>query len=335
MTRTTLISQVLLLASLLVVGCGQADRGEVDLSDDPPMLRIVSLSPAISRTLIDLELDEYLVGRTPFCDAVDRSISVVGDLLDLNMELLVRVRPTHVLLQPPAGGINPALVRLANERGWAIGAWHLDTIDDVRVMIGELPDVISDGDLLDDEQHLVLRAAELLQQIDDSLKEDADAFRGPALLVFGLEPVTVFGEGTYLDEVLTALGGRNVITHRGYPQFSLEDIARMKPEAVILVAPRAANEQSPRERLGAIARLDIPAVRNERLAVLDHPDGLLPSSGIIGVAQAMRELLTAMRESSVDEASRRGTEAQSENRNGTTGAQSHGEHAVKRSAGGP
>lgn len=287
----------------VVASCGRVDRESAVTNDQASLPRIVSLSPAISRTLIDLELDVYLVGRTPFCDTVGSSIPIVGDLLDLNMEMLVRVRPTHVLVQPPASGIDPALVRLANDRGWTIGAWHLDTIDNVRALIGELPKVIasSDGPPADVPDGLHERAVALLEHIDDALTPQEDIFTGSVMLIIGLEPVTVFGEGTYLDEVLTVLGGTNVVTHRGYPQFSLEDITRMKPEAVILVSPRqgmpADDGTTPRERLGAIGRLDIPAVRKDRLAVLKHPDGFLPSSGIIGVAEAMREILRTMRES--------------------------------------
>jgi iron complex transport system substrate-binding protein len=289
---------VLLVTPTMLTCCGRVEPDALGESNQSPSLRIVSLSPAISRTLIDLELDTLLVGRTPFCDSVNRSIPIVGDLLDLNMEMLVRVRPTHVLIQPPASGIDPSLVRHAADRGWTIGAWHLDSINDVRTLISELPEVIASGDgaLPFDWDKVAVRAAKLLQRVDDALTSKDDVFRGPVLLVFGLEPFTVFGRGTYLDEVLAVLGGTNVVTHRGYPQFSLEDLTRMKPEAVILVAPGADDGKSVRERLGAIARLEIPAVQSGRLAVLDHPDGFLPSSGLIGVAEAIREMLHAMQE---------------------------------------
>lgn len=286
---------LLMLLLTLFAGCGRTDGDRSVASNESPSLRIVSLSPAISRTLIDLGLDGYLVGRTPFCDAVDADVPIVGDLLDLNMEMLVRVRPTHVLVQPPASGIDPTLIRTARDRNWTIGSWHLDSIDDVRRVVSELPGVIAsgDGEMPEDVDE---RAAALLPRIDEALLAGEDVFRGPVLLVFGLDPVTVFGEGTYLDEVLTELGGTNIVTHRGYPQFSLEDITRMKPEAVILIAPGTSGSVSPRERLGSVGRLEIPAVRDGRMAVLDHPDGFLPSSGIIGVAEAMREILHTMQQ---------------------------------------
>lgn len=291
--RRCCVLWLLVIVMIGVWGCGRADERATTPDGDDQTLRIVSLSPAISRTLIDLGLDSHLVGRTPFCDSVDASIPIVGDLLDLNMEMLVRVQPTHVLVQPPASGIDPALMRTARERNWTVGAWHLDTIDDVRVVLEELPGVMTlhhdnppDG--------LADRAASLLARIDDALQPMNEAFDGSVLLVFGLEPVTAFGEGTYLDELLAALGGRNVVTHRGYPQFSLEDITRMKPEAVILVAPGAGEEPSPKEQLGAVGGLDIPAVREGRLAVLNHPDAFLPSSGIIGVAEDVREIVRMM-----------------------------------------
>jgi len=301
---------VLLLSAL--AGCGRSEVAGTDDADRPgDEMRLVSLSPAISRTLIDLHLDAHLVGRTPYCDAVDQSIPVVGDLHDLNMELLVRVRPTHVLLQPPAGGVNPALIRIADERDWMLGSWHLDSVDDVRRIIAELPQVIDEG-RAEAPPGVADRAETLLAQIDEALTTQAGVFRGSVLLVFGLDPVTAFGEGTYLHEVLTALGGTNAVSHQGYPQFSLEDITRMEPEAVLLVAPRPrgadVEDRPARERLGAIGRLDIPAVHNGRLAVLEHPDGLLPSSGIIGVAKAMNRLLHTMQTARSAQKGRRSAE---------------------------
>jgi iron complex transport system substrate-binding protein len=288
-----LLAALFMLIAIFAVGCGRAESNARQPDASRHELRIVSLSPAISRTLIDFDLDHYIVGRTPFCDNIDPSITVVGDLLNVDMERLVRLRPTHLLIQPPASGINPALLQLAIDRGWTLGAWHLDTIDDVRTLIRELPDVLGhDPPQATDDLHT--RAIELLSRIDTALEPAHNTFTGSILLIANVEPSTVFGHGTYLDEILTALGGRNAATHRGYPQLSLEDVARIKPEAMILIAPGASDQQSTRERLGPLARLDVPAVHQRNLAILRHPDGFLPSTGIIHVADALKEILRDM-----------------------------------------
>jgi iron complex transport system substrate-binding protein len=287
--------RILLAALAGAFACLAASCGRPEAFDDkaePPdaaTLRIVSLSPAISRTLVDLGLGDRIVGRTPYCESIDRRIPVVGDLLDLNWELLVRVKPTHVLVQPPASGIAPALVREAEARGWSVGAWRLDAVADIRKLLTNLPEVL----LVDASSHesVAQRAHGLIERIDALLAApDAGVFDGRTLLLVSLEPVTVCGEGTYLHELLIALGGRNAISMRGYPQLTLEDVARIDPAAIVHIQPGLARQAS----FGAVATLDVSAVRNGRLARLAHTDAFMPSSAVADVAVALRDILIAI-----------------------------------------
>ncbi|MCA9290710.1 MAG: hypothetical protein KDA25_06255, partial [Phycisphaerales bacterium] len=82
-----------------MIHCGEAPT---TTTPRPGAVRVVSLSPAISSTLRDLGLDPLVVGRTPWCDALDPDVPVVGTLLDVDAERLARLRPTHILVQPPA-----------------------------------------------------------------------------------------------------------------------------------------------------------------------------------------------------------------------------------------
>ena len=67
--------------------------------DAPP--RIVSLVPSITELLCDLGLAASLVGRTGFCvhpaDVV-RAIPKVGGTKDVNVEKVLRLAPTHVIV---------------------------------------------------------------------------------------------------------------------------------------------------------------------------------------------------------------------------------------------
>ncbi|MBL4591080.1 MAG: hypothetical protein JKY96_03885, partial [Phycisphaerales bacterium] len=80
-----------------------------------------------------------------------------------------------------------------------------------------------------------------------------------------------------------------------------EDIVRLNPDAIILFSPREPSEADlfapidgagpdPREMLGKIAELDINAVRLGRLAVIDDPLGLLPSTSFGHVGDEVAEI---------------------------------------------
>ncbi|MFQ6022318.1 MAG: ABC transporter substrate-binding protein [Acidiferrobacterales bacterium] len=251
------------------------------------------MSPAISRTLVDFGLEDRIVGRSAFCRSIDPSIPVVGDLHTVNYEQLIRLAPTHILVQPPSTGLDPKLVELAAKRAWVLGQWpRLNGVNDIERLIRQLPTVLySDGS--DAHKRAAMRAARLLEEIAAALSPGSEPmFGGGTLLLAGLEPVTVFGRETYLHDILMRFGGKNATDTTGWAQLSLEDVVRISPEALVLVlADDPDKAPKPTDALGSFDTLDIPAVRHGRLAVLAHPDSMLPSSGVIGVAHAMRAVL--------------------------------------------
>ncbi len=284
---------ILLIAGLLATSsCKRSDDRRVERDENE--IRIVSLSPAISRTLIDFDLDRHIVGRTPYCTAIDQSIPVVGDLMSVDYEQIIGVQPTHVLVQPPAAGVDAALLKLAAERGWIIADWRLNGLNDIQRMLDELPARLfaddanaratmeRDGSTIKDALH-----AALAGEFTSGTGYKA-VYR--VLMVNAVDPVMAFGRGTYLDDVLVSMGGANAINDAGWVQLSLEDVVRLEPEAIILVKPGASEVDIARD-LGPLAEIDVPAVRDQRLAVLRHADALLPSSAVVEVASELRSIL--------------------------------------------
>ncbi len=287
-------SVVTLLAfSLWLAACTEQNASQTEEPIVTGQPRIASLSPAISRTLVDLGLGDRLVGRSRFCRAVDPAVPVVGDLTSVDYEILTRLKPTHVLLQPPLAGLDPELAHLARAQGWTLGIWpSLNSIDDIEKLLSELP-----GKLFPEPSAAYRdtrrRAAELLHSIEAALRPDGSTlFQGRTLILSGLEPIMAFGHDTYMHDILTRLGARNSTKARGWIQLSFEDVVRLDPEAVVLVLDtEPTGAPAPSRVLRPLAALHIAAVREQRLRILAHPDALLPSSGVVGVADAMRDVL--------------------------------------------
>ena len=280
-----------------ICGCGRPEQaGPTALQATAPP-RIVSLSPALSRTLLDLGLGDLIVGRSAFCASLPQEIPVVGNLYEVDYERLIRLEPTHVLVQPPsASGPDPQLERLGGRHGWTIAHWTINSIDDIEQVIRDLPGVLY-ADRPDRQTLVAGRAAEMLNEIAAALTPPGDGgWRGRTLLVSDTEPVWVFGHGTYLHDILTAMGGANAVGAQGWVQLSLEDVGRLDPEAIIIVRDRGPSDLDPLEAAGPLRKLDTTARRRGRIAVLWHPDAKLPSSGVVGVAQEMRRVLEALAE---------------------------------------
>ncbi|MDY7108930.1 MAG: ABC transporter substrate-binding protein [Planctomycetota bacterium] len=298
MRRLLLTPRQRLVALVLVLfafGCAEPAGDATTEADE---IRIVSLSPAISRTLLDLGLEERIVGRSPFCDFLDPAIPVVGDLHGAQFERLIELDPTHVLVQSPQAGIDPGLRELADEHGWKLAGWRgVNTIDDIEAMVRELPTVLCEPGS-DELAALGARSAELLNEIAAALapgETDDQVWRGRTLLVYAMSPLGVFGRGTYLNDVLVRCGAGNAVEAEGWVQLTLEDVTRLDPGAIILIRPGPRNQPAepvdPIDAAGALATLDIEAARAERIAILSHPDALMPSTAISEVAAELRDVL--------------------------------------------
>lgn len=264
----------------------------------PAGLRIVSLSPALTRIAADLGLAGAIVGRTQFCTAIQSSVPVVGDHFTQNLELLVRLRPTHILLQPPRNEPPIALRDLAEQHDWTLLHWRIDTIDDVRAIVREMPEMLNSIDA---------SARQLLQQRSHALIDEIDAALAPGpaplrpaqsmrvLMVYSTDPsISVFGSDTYLDEVLRAFGCANAAGHlSGWGQISLEDALRLDADAIIIISQRHGDLT---EAMGSLAATPLRASAEGRIAMLVHPEALLPSTSVIEVAGELRAILDSFAE---------------------------------------
>jgi len=254
--------------------------------------RIVSLSPAITRTLVDLGVEDRIVGRTPYCRAVEASVPAVGSLLEIDAEAIRAVDPDVVLVQPPAAGMNPGLVRLAEREGWTVETFRLDSIRDLEAMLEGVAEVIATGDPIRDEPIAAasMRLREALVAASAPLEKGIAERLGRVIVLFGVDPPMAFGRGTFPDRLLARLGVANAIDADGYPQLSAEDLVELEPDVVILL------RDAPRDADDPLARLrDLRLERaGDRIVVVRHPEALTPGSGWIAAAAEIRRALEAV-----------------------------------------
>ena len=290
---------LVLVMVMAAAGCRAQTPPTAGQSTPANQPRIVSLSPAISRSLVDLSIGDLVVGRTPFCHSINDSVPVVGDLYNLNYEQLVRLKPTHVLAQPPTGSIDQHLRELADQRGWTLAQWKLNGIADIETLVRELPEAVFQGD----KPRLAAasaRAAQILNDLAEQLSPGpaaARVFQGRTLLIASVDPILAFADETYLDDVLAALQANNAAPGTGWVELSYEDVVRINPDAIILVRETIHDGDGESSSLTSLRNLDVEAARSGRITELVHPDALLPSSSVREVAAALRGILSSFESS--------------------------------------
>jgi ABC-type hemin transport system substrate-binding protein len=229
-------------------------------------VRIVSLSPGITNTLIDAGYEEKIVGRSPFCLHANQSVPIVGDLLEIDYERLLKLNPSHVFIQKTTSNLDEHLLALASKGKFELHTWQIQSLDDIKTMYGDL--------------------TEMLGGSRENLEIDVmqNGFIPSPVLVItqgvGSGPGLCFGKETYIDDVIQEMGVENAVTEKGWLSLSLEDIGRLQPSAIIVVSE--SDEQF--VMIENLRSIGIPVIP------FTHEHVLLPSSEIVDVAKKMQEL---------------------------------------------
>lgn len=279
---------VLLLVALMFAGCGQQSEPQ---SAPESEIRIASLSPGITVTLIDLGLDDKIVARHGWDTAAQQALPVVGDQNGLDYEALLRAQPTHVLLQWGSRPLPDRLVELAKRRGWVVESFGSLSWDDVAAMELRLAEMFG---VRDEPEPTGRQTTPLMVRLEPSKTDRTRmAALGPVVLLMpGPEPAAL-GPGSFHFEIASnQLGAEMAGPLDGpYVRLHAEDLVRLAPGAIVLLMPRGEHEAAGdpfeeirwREALGRLAELGLPAVESGRVAVLDHPHSLLAGTSLVEV----------------------------------------------------
>ncbi|MBN9405287.1 MAG: ABC transporter substrate-binding protein [Burkholderiales bacterium] len=203
------------------------DAGQVTRFDTPPA-RIVSLLPSLTETVCALGACERLVGVDRYANwppPVQR-LPKVGGGLDPSVEAVVALRPDVVLMDSSARAAAARLRAL----GLKVVALQPRTLADLRRVTERL------GELLRQPQ----AADALLRRIDAGVQAAAQSVPGAARgqrVYFEVDAAPhAAGRGTFIDELLTALGLVNIVdADMGpYPKINPEWVVRADPDLIMI-----------------------------------------------------------------------------------------------------
>ncbi len=249
----------------------------------------MSLTPAITETLLAIGVHEELIGVSTYCElkAGEPARQRLGTALTPELEAIVRARPTRILTERHVGTRSEGLARVAplTELPWL-------TLEDIAASTRAL------GQLAGHPE-----AAEALARRYERELAPADSRTGPrTLLVLGGPPTPTLSEvwfvkrGSVHGALIDALGARHAVTRdvTGVPRLSVDEVLRIDPEViVILVLPGPGAAQAAR---GAWERLTpLTALGAGRLHVLEAREAFSSGPSVLELKPKLRALLTAPR----------------------------------------
>jgi len=288
----------LALCAAIVAGCRDRHAGDVPRGDTTRFAvvrddygrdvtlrarptRIVSLNPATTELLFAIGAGGRLVGRTRY-DLWPDSARLVPDLgpgMRPNLEAVLGARPDLVVLYASAD--DRAAADRLTAAGVATVAFRMDRVADFRRVTELLGRLAGD----------TARARAVVDSVSatlDRVRRATESAHRPTVFFHAWEkPLITIGGGSFLSELVTLAGGRNVYDSLTVPSatVTLEDVVRRDPD-IVLVSPVEREKLLSSERWRSVR-----AVREGRVLAYDTNLVARPSVKLGEAAASLAALL--------------------------------------------
>ncbi len=188
-----------------------------------PPERIISLVPSQTELLVDLGLEEKIVGVTKFCvhpAHVRKSKVIVGGTKNYRFEVIDSLKPDLIIGNKEEND-QAGIEKLAEK----YPVWLSDIFDlnDSLRMISDLGEITGVKE----------KASILVSQIEKSFASPI-AKKGSCVYLIWENPKMAAGKNTFIDSMLPLAGFENVILDDRYPEISEVKLIELSPEYLLL-----------------------------------------------------------------------------------------------------
>ena len=204
------------------------DQLDRELHIDQTPVRIISLVPSQTELLVDLGLEDQIVGVTKFCvhpQHLRKNKTIVGGTKDVDYEKIRKLNPDFILCNKEEN--TPEIVE------------ELEKISRVYVS-----DVISINDAIEVIRHFGIIfntrdiSASLIQSFLTQLSEFQNLYKEPRRVLYFIwrKPWMVTGKDTFINNLLELNNWENcaIDPNSRYPEIEIEDLTGLKPDLVLL-----------------------------------------------------------------------------------------------------
>jgi ABC-type Fe3+-hydroxamate transport system substrate-binding protein len=185
--------------------------------------RIISLVPSQTELLVDLGLEDRIAGVTKFCvhpQDFRKKKAIVGGTKNYRFDVIDSLQPDLIIGNKEEND-QEGIERLASK----YSVWMSDilTVEDSLRMILEL------GEITDTH----IKAEEIANQVTTDLKMPLP-FKGTAVYLIWNDPIMVAGQDTFINEMLSIAGFKNLIQTSRYPEVEPVELQLLNPDYLLL-----------------------------------------------------------------------------------------------------
>ena len=275
-----------------VTGAGEVptkDRSGNDIKVPAEVNTIVSLAPSTTRVLVDLGLALKIV-------AVDTNSLTYKDYLPAGVKTFDMMNPDNEAI----AALKPDIVFTSGMSSVG-GTSPFKSLVDAGICVADIPSSASLSAIEDDIKFIGnctgkgLEAAALATAMNASFKlisktcESVPAEKRKTVLFMMSIPtaeaptIYSFGKNTYLDEMLTAIGAKNVCgSQEGWVSISVEDAVAMNPDVILTNVDYV---EDPVKDIKALKGWEnVKAVKNNAVYKVDPNLSMQPNNHVVDAA---------------------------------------------------
>lgn len=229
-----------------------------------PVRRIVSLAPSLTETIYALGLQDRLVGDTDYCDYPPeaQNKTKVGGAINPSLEQIAALHPDLVLMTKSLNRLET--VHSLDNLGISSYATDPHTVDEIISSSKKLADVLGSPEAGE-------RIATDMQHRLAGLSERLSAFP-PKRVLFAVwtDPLISIGKETFIADAMRRAGAISIVdSSLGWPQVSLEEVARLQPDFLVFASSHSDAITPQFESLAGLPAWQIlDAVRGRHYAVI-------------------------------------------------------------------
>ncbi len=188
-----------------------------------PPKRIVSLVPSQTELLVDLGLEDRIIGVTKFCvhpSDLRQKKTIVGGTKNYRMDVIDSLQPDLIIGNKEEND-QEGIEKLAS----TYPVWMSDI---VRVE-DSLKMILALGKITDTQ----IKAEEIVNQLKIDLNIPLP-YKGTAVYLIWNDPIMVVGQATFINEMLSVAGFKNLIQTSRYPEITSEELRVLNPDNLLL-----------------------------------------------------------------------------------------------------
>jgi iron complex transport system substrate-binding protein len=211
----------------------------------------------------------------------------VGDYLTTDWERIAELRPQIIISQYAPGRTPAGFEEHCRELGARQENLHIDRLADIFTALARLGDICKERQKADDA---LARLRGQLQRVRDRASRFAPT---PVLLVIDETGLNAAGPRTFLDDLLTIAGGKNVIgpSSCSWPAIDRETLLNLSPEVILQLLPDASTQMRQEAADAWRSQEYLPAVRNHRIIQFTDGTALLPGYHVGDLAEQFERAL--------------------------------------------